>query len=93
MKATRLFSKTQKEDPKGEISLNAKLLIRAGFIDKLGAGIYTYLPLGFKAIQKIQNIVREEMNKIGGEELLMPGLHQKIIGKRRVGGKLKKCIK
>jgi len=77
MKATRLFSKTQKEDPKGEISLNAKLLMRAGFIDKLGAGIYTYLPLGFKVIQKIQNIVREEMNKIGGEELLMPGLHPK----------------
>lgn len=77
MKVSHLFSKTQRQDPKGEISLNAKLLIRGGFIDKLGAGIYTYLPLGFKTIQKIQNIVREEINNIGGQELLMPGLHPK----------------
>lgn len=77
MKVSHLFSKTQKQDPKGEVSLNAKLLIRGGFIDKLGAGIYTYLPLGFKVIQKIQNIVREEMSNIEGQELLMPGLNPK----------------
>ncbi len=77
MKVSQLFSKTQKQDPKGEVSLNAKFLIKGGFIDKLGAGIYTYLPLGFKVIQKIQNIVREEMSKIDGQELLMPGLHPK----------------
>jgi len=77
MKVSKLFSKTQKQDPSLEVSLNAKLLIRAGFIDKLGAGIYTYLPLGLKVIKKIQNIVREEVSKIDGEELLMPGLHPK----------------
>jgi len=77
MKVSKLFFKTLRQDPSGEASLNAKLLIRAGFVDKLGAGIYSYLPLGLKVIQKIQNIVREEMNKIDGQEVLMPGLSPK----------------
>lgn len=72
MKQTELFTKTFKETPKDEVSLNARLLIRGGFVDKLGAGIYTFLPLGLRVINKIENIVREEMNNIGGQELLMP---------------------
>ncbi|MFA7141937.1 MAG: aminoacyl--tRNA ligase-related protein [Candidatus Paceibacterota bacterium] len=77
MKVSQLFSKTQKKDPKAEASLNAKLLMKAGFIDKLGAGIYTYLPLGLKVIQKIENIAKEELEKINAIEVLMPGLHPK----------------
>jgi len=72
MKQTELFTKTFKETPKDEMSLNAQLLIRGGFVDKLGAGIYTFLPLGLRVIEKIENIVREEMNNIGGQEVLMP---------------------
>jgi len=52
-------------------------LIRAGFIDKLHAGVYTYLPLGFLVLKNIEKIIREEMNAIGGQELLMPALHPK----------------
>lgn len=77
MKQSELFTKTIKENPKDEKSINAQLLIRAGFIDKLGAGIYSYLPLGLMVIENIKKIVREEMNKIGGQEILMPSLHPK----------------
>ena len=70
MKVSNLFSKTEKKEPKDEQSLNAKLLIKAGFIDKLSAGIYSYLPLGLKVIQNIENIVREELRKVKAEELL-----------------------
>lgn len=75
MRQSHLFTKTTKADPKDEISINAKLLIRAGFIDKLSAGIYTFLPLGILVLEKIINIIREEMNKISGQEILMPALH------------------
>ncbi len=74
MKQSDLFTKTIKENPRDEKSINAQLLIRAGFIDKLGAGIYSYLPLGLMVIENIKNIVREEINKIGGQEILMPSL-------------------
>lgn len=77
MKISNLFSKTKKEDPKGEVSTNAKLLIRAGFIDKLGAGIYSYLPLGLKSIKNIERIVQEEMDILGAQEILMPAIHPK----------------
>ncbi|HPM38913.1 MAG TPA: hypothetical protein PLF97_00925, partial [Candidatus Pacearchaeota archaeon] len=77
MKQRELFTKTIKENPKNEKSINAQLLVRAGFIDKLGAGIYSYLPLGLMVIENIKNIVREEMNKIGGQEILMPSLNPK----------------
>ena len=52
-----------KEAPKDEISANARLLARAGFTDKLMAGVYTYLPLGLRVLKKIENIIRDEMNK------------------------------
>jgi prolyl-tRNA synthetase len=77
MRQSILFSKTQREFPKRETFINAKLLIRAGFIDKLSAGIYTFLPLGFRVLKKIEKIIREEMEKIGGQEVLMPALHPK----------------
>ncbi len=77
MKQSQLFVKTQKNSPKDEVSLNAQLLIRAGFIDKLMAGVYTFLPLGLRVMKKIENIIREEMNAIGGQEILMPTLQPK----------------
>ena len=77
MKQSQLFTKTQKDAPSGEVSINAKLLIRAGFVDKLMAGVYTFLPLGIIVYKKIETIIREEMNAAGGQEMLMPSLHPK----------------
>lgn len=77
MRQSMLFSKTFKSAPKGEVSVNAELLLRAGFIDKLSAGVYTYLPLGLRVLDKIKAIVRGEMNKLGGQEILMPALTPK----------------
>lgn len=77
MRQSEFFIPTLKEAPKDEESINAKLLIRAGFIDKLMAGVYTFLPFGLRVLKKIENIIREEMIKAGGEEILMPVLHPK----------------
>jgi len=77
MKQSKLFTKTKKDAPKDEVSLNAQLLIKAGFIDKLTAGVYTYLPLGLEVLKKVQKIIRKEMNKIDGQEILMPALSPK----------------
>jgi prolyl-tRNA synthetase len=77
MKQSQIFTKTRKEAPKDEVSKNAQLLIRAGFINKEMAGVYAYLPLGLRAIKKIENIIREEMNAIGGQELVMTALQEK----------------
>lgn len=74
MLQSKLFGKTQREDPKDEISINARLLMRAGFIDKLAAGIYSYLPLGFRVFRKIEQIIREEIEAIGGQEVFLPVL-------------------
>jgi prolyl-tRNA synthetase len=75
MKQSQLFTKTQKNAPKDEESINAQLLIRAGYIDKLMAGVYSYLPLGLRVVKKIENIIREEMDAIGGEEIFMPSVN------------------
>ena len=77
MLQSKLFYKTSKEISEEEKSINAKLLTRAGFVDKLMAGAYTYLPLGLKVLEKIKKIIREEMNVIGGQEILMPALTPK----------------
>lgn len=69
MKQSHLFTKTKKESPSDEVALNAELLIKAGFIHKEMAGVYSFLPLGLLVIKKIENIIREEMNKIGGIEM------------------------
>lgn len=79
MKQSILFTKTIKETPKDETSYNAQTLMRAGFIDKVGAGIYTFLPLGLKVLNKINNIIREEINTVGGQEILMPALTPKEV--------------
>lgn len=77
MKQSILATKTLKEAPKDEESVNAILLTRAGFIDKLAAGIYSFLPLGLRTLRKIENIIREEMVAIGGQEVLLPALQPK----------------
>ncbi|MFA6177340.1 MAG: aminoacyl--tRNA ligase-related protein [Candidatus Paceibacterota bacterium] len=69
MRQSKLFTKTRKEAPADEVSKNAELLIRAGFVYKEMAGVYSYLPLGLRVLQKIENIIREEMNVIGGIEM------------------------
>lgn len=79
MRYSRLFPKTIKEAPKDEVAINAKYLIRGGFIDKLMAGSYTLLPLGKRVEQKIEQIIRQEMNETGAQEILMPLLHPKSI--------------
>lgn len=77
MRQSQLFTKTRKEAPKDEVSKNAILLTRAGFINKEMAGSYAYLPLGLRVIEKIKNIVREEMNSLGGQEITMTTLQRK----------------
>ncbi len=77
MRQSKLFTKTIKQAPKDEASINAQLLIRAGFINKLMAGVYSYLPLGFRVLEKIKNIIRQEINAIDGQEVYMPALQPK----------------
>lgn len=77
MKQSQLFTKTKKEAPKDEASINAQLLIRAGYIDKLMAGVYSFLPLGWRVMKKIEQIIKEEVEAIGGQEVFMPTLQPK----------------
>lgn len=77
MKQSQLFTKTRREAPKGEVAKNAELLIRAGYIHKEMAGVYSYLPLGLRVLNKISNIIREEMNAIGGQEVHLTVLQEK----------------
>lgn len=77
MKQSQLFTRTKKEAPKDEVSRNAQLLIRAGYVYKVMAGVYAYTPLGLRVLEKIKAIVREEMNAIGGQELIMTNLQRK----------------
>lgn len=79
MRQSQLFTKTRKEAPKDETAKNAKLLIRGGFIHKEMAGVYSYLPLGLRVLEKIVGIIREEMNAIGGQELHLTALQDKNI--------------
>jgi prolyl-tRNA synthetase len=79
MKQSLLFTKTRKDAPKDEISKNAQLLIRAGFIHKEMAGVYSFLPLGLRVMNKIVNIIREEMNAIGGQEVHLTALQDKKV--------------
>lgn len=77
MRQSQLFSKTTRTVSADEVSVNARLLTQAGFIDKLMAGVYSYLPLGFRVFKKIEQVVREEMNALGAEELTMTSLQPK----------------
>lgn len=77
MRLSKLFTKTLREAPADETAKNAQLLIRGGFVFKNSAGIYSFLPLGWRVTQKIMNIIREEMNAIDGQEMFMPALVEK----------------
>ncbi len=72
MKASQFFVSTLKEAPADAEVISHKLMIRAGMIKRLGAGIYTYMPMGLRVIRRIETIIREEMNRAGAVELLMP---------------------
>ena len=82
MKLSKLFTKTSKTFPSGEESKNAQLLIKAGFVYKEMAGVYAYLPLGYKVVENIKQIIREEMNAIDSNEMIMTGLQRKDVWER-----------
>lgn len=79
MKQSLLFTKTRKDAPKDEVSKNAQLLIRAGYIHKEMAGVYSFLPLGLRVMNKIVGIIRDEMNSIGSQELSLTALQDKNV--------------
>lgn len=79
MRISQLFTKTSKTAPADEVAKNAQLLIRAGFIHKEMAGVYAYLPLGLRVLENIKTIVREEMNAIGSQEVMMTALQPRDI--------------
>lgn len=79
MKQSHLFTKTRKESPSDETAKNAQLLIRAGYIHKELAGVYTFLPLGVRVLNNIAGIIREEMNAVGGQEVQSTALQRKDI--------------
>lgn len=82
MRQSQLFTKTRREAPSDEVSKNAQLLIRAGFVHKEMAGVYDFLPLGLRVLNKIIGIIREEMNRIGGQELLLTALQDPEVWKK-----------
>ena len=77
IRQSQLVSKTRRSAAQEEVSVNAALLMKAGFVDKLMAGVYSYLPLGQRVLWRIEQIIREEMSAIGSQEILMPGLQPK----------------
>lgn len=79
MKFSQLITKTTKDSSKMDPSRNAELLTKAGYVDKLMAGVYSYLPLGMRTLMKIENIIREEMNSLSAQEVLMPAIQPKDI--------------
>lgn len=79
MRMSRLFSSTNKEIGHSDISRNAQYLTKAGYVNKLMAGVYSYLPLGLMVLNRIENIIREEMNALGAQEILMPALQPREI--------------
>jgi prolyl-tRNA synthetase len=79
MRYSKLFGKTTKEAPHDADSPNARLLTQAGYINQLMAGVYSYLPLGLRVLNKVQDIVRDEMNQLGASEIYMPALMPKEV--------------
>ncbi len=82
MRQSKLFTKTRREAPSDEVAKNAQLLVRAGYIHKEMAGVYSYLPLGLRTLNKIVQVIREEMDAIGGQELVMTALQDKELWSR-----------
>jgi len=74
MRASQLFIPTLREDPGDAEAASHRLLVRGGFIRQVGTGLWTFLPLGWRVHQKVVQIIREEMNAIGGQEMLGPVL-------------------
>lgn len=74
---SKLFVKTLRQPPKDETSVNARLLEQAGFVKKMMSGVYAYLPLGYRVLQNIMSVIREEMNALGAQEIYMPALQSK----------------
>ena len=79
MRLSQNFTKTLKQAPSDEVALNAQLLIRAGFVYKVMAGVYAYTPLGLRVLENIKQIVREEMNAINSQELIMSSLQRREV--------------
>ncbi len=79
MRQSRLFTKTRREAPKDEVSKNAELLIRGGYIHKEMAGVYSFLPLGLRVRDKVEQVIREEMNAIEGQEISLTALQEKSL--------------
>ena len=79
MRFTQLFAPTLREAPREAELVSHKLLLRGGFIRPLASGVYSYLPLGLRVLNKISDILREEMSRIGGNEMLMPSLFPREI--------------
>ncbi|HHE67613.1 MAG TPA: proline--tRNA ligase, partial [Candidatus Parcubacteria bacterium] len=77
MRQSELFCKTKKEWPKDAEALSHKLLVRADFIEQSSAGVYRLLPLGYRVVRKIENIIDQEMRRIGGQRILLPALQNK----------------
>jgi len=92
VRISKLFGKTLREVPAEADTVSHQLLVRAGMINQLVAGIYSYLPLGWRVLKKIENIIRDEMNKAGGQELTMPVLQPfemwQLSGRDRALGKV-----
>ena len=74
MRASECFISTLKEIPHDAETISHQLMLRAGLIRKLGSGLYTWLPMGLKILRRVENIIREEMNRSGALELLMPSV-------------------
>src|SRR4030042_1808529 len=74
MRFSNLFGKTLKEIPSEADTLSHQLLLRTGMIQQVATGVYSYLPLGWRVLRKIEQIIREEMDKVGGQELMLPTL-------------------
>ncbi|MBI2409743.1 prolyl-tRNA synthetase [Candidatus Kaiserbacteria bacterium] len=82
MRQSRLFTKARREAPADEVAKNAQLLVRAGYIHKEMAGVYSYLPLGLRTLNNIVQVIREEMDAIGGQELILTALQDKELWSR-----------
>lgn len=82
MRQSHLFTKTRKEAPQDEVSANAKLLIRGGYVHKTMAGVYSFLPLGLRVLNKVNAIIRREMDAIGGQEVSLASLQDPELWKK-----------
>ncbi len=79
MRQSDLFTRTSKTAPADEVSKNAILLSRAGFVHKEMAGVYCFLPLGLRTLNKVMQVIREEMNAVGGQEVSLTTLQDKSL--------------